>query len=81
MISEAFVLHFLDDLDAKMNFLDRLGEQMPEPGYRWTDFQRTLERFLFVKGRPKDETEGLGQDEKQIAEDSSRPDSRQQNLF
>jgi 3'-5' exoribonuclease len=81
MISEAFVLHFLDDLDAKMNFLDRLGEQMPEPGYRWTDFQRTLERFLFVKGRPKDETEGLGQDEKQIAEDSSRTDSRQQNLF
>ena len=52
MLSEAFVLNFLDDMDAKLNFLGRLAEQAPEPGYQWTDFQRTLERFLYVKGRP-----------------------------
>ena len=82
MLSEAFVLNFLDDLDAKLNFLDRLQEQATEPGYQWTDFQRTLERFLYVKGRPHAEGDnapaGQGTQE---PEDSSRPDSRQQNLF
>ena len=82
MLSEAFVLNFLDDLDAKLNFLDRLQEQATEPGYQWTDFQRTLERFLYVKGRPHAEGDNApaGQDAPE-QEDSSRPDSRQQNLF
>ncbi|MFC1837893.1 3'-5' exoribonuclease YhaM family protein, partial [Thermodesulfobacteriota bacterium] len=52
MIREAFILNFLDDLDAKMNFLDRLEEMAAEPGYQWSDFQRTLERFLFINGQP-----------------------------
>ena len=81
MISEAFVLHFLDDLDAKLNFLGRLEEQAPEQGYQWTDFQRTLERFLYVKGRPQVETENLSSHEELDVEGSSRPDSKQQNLF
>jgi len=55
MMTEAFVLHYLDDLDAKMNHLDRLAGEMREPGYQWSDFQRTLERFIFVKGRPQGE--------------------------
>jgi 3'-5' exoribonuclease len=81
MISEAFVLNFLDDLDAKLNFLNRLEEQAPSPGYQWTDFQRTLERFLYVKGRPHAEAETPGTDEQQNAEDSNKPNSRQPNLF
>ena len=81
MISEAFVLNFLDDLDAKLNFLGRLEEQALEPGYQWTDFQRTLERFLYVKGRPQIETENTSIHEEQADEDFARPDSRQQNLF
>jgi len=81
MISEAFVLNFLDDLDAKLNFLGRLEEKALEPGYQWTDFQRTLERFLYVKGRPQIETETTGIHEEQADEDLARADSRQQNLF
>jgi 3'-5' exoribonuclease len=81
MISEAFVLNFLDDLDAKLNFLNRLEEQAPGPGYQWTDFQRTLERFLYVKGRPHAEAETPGTHEEQDAADSSKPNSRQSNLF
>jgi len=77
MISEAFVLNFLDDLDAKLNFMGRLEEQASEPGYQWTDFQRTLERFLYVKGRPHAESAQEGQDDA----DSAQPNSRQQNLF
>jgi 3'-5' exoribonuclease len=81
MISEAFVLNFLDDLDAKLNFLGRLEEQAPEPGYQWTDFQRTLERFLYVKGRPHSENDNIDAHGQQDDEDSSESNSKQQNLF
>ena len=50
MIREAFALSFLDDFDAKMNYLDRLSMNNEGPEYQWTDYQRTLERFLFVPG-------------------------------
>jgi 3'-5' exoribonuclease len=50
MTAEAFVLNLLDDLDAKMNYLGRLGTQAKGPGYQWSDFQPTMERFLFVHG-------------------------------
>ena len=81
MISEAFVLNFLDDLDAKLNFMCHLEEKATEPGYQWTDFQRTLERFLYVKGRPQAETEGLNIHKENNDADRVGPDSRQQNLF
>lgn len=77
MLSEAFVLNFLDDLDAKLNFLGRLQEQAAEPGYQWTDFQRTLERFLYVKGVPQNDEM---QNQPDPGNDSS-PNSKQQNLF
>lgn len=81
MISEAFVLNFIDDLDAKLNFLGRLEEQVPEPGYQWTDFQRTLERFLYVKGRPATEAENTAASGQDQAEDNAKTDSRQKSLF
>ena len=81
MVSEAFVLNFLDDLDAKLNFMGRLEEQAPEPGYQWTDFQRTLERFLFVNGRPHVEEEPAGTPVQQDSEDSHKLNSKQQQLF
>ena len=49
MTMEAFVLNLLDDLDAKANFIGRLGNRLEEDTYQWSDYQRTLERFLFVK--------------------------------
>lgn len=49
MILEAFVLNLLDDLDAKANYIGRLGDQLEEDDYRWSDYQRTLERFLFIR--------------------------------
>ena len=55
MMLEAFVLNFLDDLDAKVNYINRLGSKTQESGYQWTDYQRTLERFLYVLGHPPHE--------------------------
>ena len=81
MVSEAFVLNFLDDLDAKLNFLGRLEEQVSEPGYQWTDFQHTLERFLFVNGRPVAEEGPHGTPAQQESEDGPNLNSKQQQLF
>jgi 3'-5' exoribonuclease len=50
MTREAILLHHLDDMDAKMELIDRLSEQVTGEGYQWSDYQRSLERFLFLKG-------------------------------
>lgn len=80
MVSEAFILNFLDDLDAKLNFISRLEEQAAEPGYQWTDFQRTLERFLYVNGRPHAEAEHVSSGQ-QASEESPPRNTKQQQLF
>ena len=51
MTPEAILLHHLDDMDAKMNYIDQLREKQDEPG--WSDYQRPLERFLYLQ--PLDE--------------------------
>ena len=82
MMSEAFVLNFLDDLDAKMNFMGRHEEQAPAAGYQWTDFQRTLERFLYIKGRPHDETPPAAESSDEDKNDGPEENSqKQQPLF
>lgn len=49
MTQEALVLHHIDDMDAKMNYTDQLREKIQEPGYHWSDYQRPLERFLYLR--------------------------------
>jgi 3'-5' exoribonuclease len=48
---EAFALHLIDDLDAKMNGLSRFMEKDKQEG-TWTDFNRLFERY-FLKGKIK----------------------------
>jgi 3'-5' exoribonuclease len=50
MLHEAFVLNFLDDLDAKINYVERLSARVPEDQCQWSEYQRNLERFLFLSG-------------------------------
>ena len=76
MMQEAFALNFLDDLDAKINYLDRLAGQVKGEGYQWTEFQRNLERFLFVQGpRAEDGSAPLDQGQ------DNGVDPRQRTLF
>jgi 3'-5' exoribonuclease len=77
MTMEAFVLGFIDDIDAKINYLDRLSSQASEPGYQWTDFQKTLERFLYVRGGPLLEVEEMALPSQKIKEKNNP----QQSLF
>jgi 3'-5' exoribonuclease len=76
MVREAFALNFLDDLDAKMNYLDKLAERVGGEGYQWTDYQRNLERFLFVRGHSASD-----QAQSASAEEETAIDPRQRNLF
>jgi 3'-5' exoribonuclease len=46
---EAFALHLVDDLDAKMNGLSRFMERDRHEG-NWTDFNRLFDRY-FLKGK------------------------------
>jgi len=78
MTLEAFVLNFIDDIDAKINYLDRLGSQTGESGYRWTDFQKTLDRFLYVRGGT--EPEGAEPARSATATEEGE-EARQQRLF
>ncbi|OQX07785.1 MAG: hypothetical protein BWK76_24400, partial [Desulfobulbaceae bacterium A2] len=50
MTPEALVLHYLDDIDAKMQYIDNLAARLSGPGPHWTDYQRPLERRLFLRG-------------------------------
>jgi len=57
MTIEAFLLSFVDDLDAKMNLMEQLRKKMKTPGLQWTEYQRSLERYLFLG--PFEEEGGL----------------------
>lgn len=75
MILEAFVLNFVDDLDAKVDYITGLSQKLKGEGYQWTEYQRNLERFLYVRG--------AADNQNQLAEDgdSDPVDLRQGSLF
>jgi 3'-5' exoribonuclease len=53
---EAFALHLIDDLDAKMNGLSRFMSRDRQEG-AWTDFNRLFERYFLKAGIPVAEEE------------------------
>ena len=69
---EAFALHLIDDLDAKINGLGRFMDKDRNEG-AWTDFNRLFERF-FLKGEAPTSEEAC-------PETLKKTDDRQGNLF
>ena len=49
MTAEAILLSFIDDMDAKMNLLEQLRRKVKSGSMQWSDYQRSLERYLFLK--------------------------------
>ena len=68
---EAFALHMIDDLDAKINGLGRFMERDMKEGV-WTDYNRMFDRY-FLKGSLPPEKEKKGPAPSQ--------DNRQKALF
>jgi len=53
MTVEALILSFIDDLDAKMNITEQLRRKMQSTELSWTEYQRMLERYLYLGGFSK----------------------------
>lgn len=49
MTPEAMILSYVDDLDSKMNMIEQLRRRQKEDGERWSEYQRSLERFLLLR--------------------------------
>lgn len=49
MTAEALLLSFIDDMDAKMNLVEQLRRKVKSEGMQWSDYQRSLERYLLLK--------------------------------
>lgn len=89
MTPEAMVLHHLDDLDAKIQRMVELRRRMPSAGWQWSDYQRHLERYLYLPGNGEAcEPSELGEDEADPelepgpSEPEKKPaDQRQRTLF
>ena len=84
MLHEAFILNFLDDLDAKINYVERLSSQVPDGEYQWSDYQRNLERFLFLSGheaQPEEEQEKSPRNSSKKKASDEEPDIKQPSLF
>lgn len=71
-ILEAFALHLIDDLDAKINGLGRFMEKDRQEG-PWTDYNRLFERY-FLKGK-------ISEFEKKMDDTGHIEDERQGTLF
>jgi 3'-5' exoribonuclease len=61
MTREAFVLHLVDDMDAKMNALQRIIDQTGEAGATWSTYQPALQRFIY-RGTPQPVDAGGAED-------------------
>jgi 3'-5' exoribonuclease len=92
MTPEAILLHHLDDMDAKMNYMEGLGRNMTGNDRQWTEYQRHLERYLYLRGEHGGDD---GEAEREQPEDTeqesgrsavrepgrTRPAVRQRSLF
>ncbi|MBV5319206.1 MAG: HD domain-containing protein [Desulfobulbaceae bacterium] len=93
MTPEAILLHHLDDMDAKMNFMEGLRAKMAGTGQQWSDYQRHLERYLYLRAGGNEDESADSREEVQEREAPPQPEptppsrsskvvpQRQQTLF
>lgn len=60
MILEAFILNFIDDLDAKVNYVAGLSKNAKGEEYQFSEYQRNLERFLLIRKPAEQEVKQAG---------------------
>lgn len=78
MMEEAVALHLIDDLDAKLNYLNYLKNNIEGNGYGWTNYQKPFERYFYLKGR--DNMENVDSKAEQKEEDN-KSSPQQMNLL
>ncbi len=53
---EAFILHFADNMDAKLNIIDQAYGEMDKTGQEWSPYMRFLERNIYRPSPTPDKT-------------------------
>ncbi len=76
MTAEALLLSFIDDMDAKMNLIDKLSTKVKSTEPTWSDYQRSLERHLLLRPMPGTAEVSLSEEEADASESI-----RQHTLF
>jgi 3'-5' exoribonuclease len=78
MTPEAILLHHLDDMDAKMNYMEGLRRNMTGNDRQWTEYQRHLERYLYLRGdHGGDDGEAGGERREDTEQESGRSPARE----
>jgi 3'-5' exoribonuclease len=55
MTREAFILYYADEIDAKLNALQKIVDTCGEEGKEWSDFNRILNRYIYAGEKGKKE--------------------------
>lgn len=76
MTAEALLLSFIDDMDAKMNLIERLSTKVKSAEPAWSDYQRSLERHILLKPTP-----GVAAGGDREEEQNASGSTRQHSLF
>jgi len=74
MTPEAILLHHLDDIDAKMQYMESLCTRMNGDGWQWTEYQRHLERYLYLRASGEGMAERLDVPDELFEAESNPPD-------
>ncbi len=87
MTVEAFLLQYIDELDSRMNLLEQLRRKVSSDEMGWSEYQRTLERYLYLgplEERDVVRVDALVSEEKPATVRKKKVDdlaARQQSLF
>lgn len=76
MTAEAILLSFIDDMDAKMSLVQQLSNKLKSGGPAWSDYQRSLERYILLNPATRNNDTNEIQ-----AEDGEQNSTRQHTLF
>jgi 3'-5' exoribonuclease len=76
MTPEALLLGFIDDMDAKMNLVEQLRRKLKNGQNQWSEYQRSLERYLLLSPLSEDVFTPV-----RTAEDNTLAAGKQPTLF
>ena len=74
--AEAFILHFADNIDAKMNSIAGAYAEIDGADPAWTPFQRYLDRFLYRPARTPAAQNGQDGQAAHARAEAHKPDGR-----
>ena len=73
MTPEALLLGFIDDMDAKMNLVEQLRRKLKNGQTQWSEYQRSLERYLLLSPLAGGVSGQVGAEDENITQTGRQP--------